>query len=471
MGLLDKIGTLLGMKMPNASIVDTGTLVGRSVSIVNGMAEHINEIGTYQEYREMRAGPTIALVRAVTTSAIRSADWMVESDDDVDDEIVAEVKTMIDELRPELLRNMVLSLDYGFQVIQLVWTTNAAGNMVIEWIKPIKPENVKKINVYESNGKLASVEILENGKPRILQAQEVLLTTYDGEGGDPFGRSRHENIRIYAWYPWRRAVQKNDSYMTKAAGVIPIIKYPMGDNLTADGQVITNSEIANRLLDNLPMGKGIALPTVLMNFAADALKQGAKIDDLMAWKIEYLDCKSGFGAEVLATMKHFEALQMRGWLCPERAAIEGTSGTKAEAEAHQGVMIDTAQEDASGFCREINRQIVDRYIVQNYGESYRGKVRVKATAIADDRRATLDTLAMAILTNPANIEIVERIVDMDALMDQVDIPKREKVVDIAENPAIEGAVEPTPEPPNETVKLSRAAKALATFMRKQVVDV
>jgi len=466
MGLLNFISQITGFG--GSKIVDTATLQGDNVVISGGIEHHINEIGTFEEYRQMRTGPTIALARAITHSAIRSADWLVESDDDVPEEVIKEYKVFFDGLRTEMLRNMMYSLDYGFQVIQIVWTIDDDGDAQVQRIKPIKPDLVAKINIFENTGKLASI-VLEGGK--VLEATEVVLVTYDSEGNDPFGRSRYENIRIYAWLPWKTAAKRCAQYMVKMAGVLPIIKYPMGENKTAKGETLNNSEIAGRMLDGLPLGKGIAIPTVLMNFAGDMKNSGAKIEDLMAWKVEFLDAKSGAGAEILDVMKHYESLQMRGLFVPERAAIEGSTGTKAEAEAHASVMIDTAQEDASGFADTFNKQLGDRWLVENFGESMRGKVRAKATAIADDRRAVLETILINYLNNPANIETVEQIVDFDALMDQADVPKREKVVDAAEPVEAPEAPAELPKPDPATVKLSRNANALARFMRKATAEV
>lgn len=442
--------------------VGVGQIVNDGASKViiggDGVAVHVNEIGTYADYREMRCGPTVSLAMAVVTSAIRSADWMTEADEDVPEEITAGYSAMMDELRADLMKNIVLSLSYGFQVIHTPWTMNADGKMVIERIKPIKPDDVKSIEIYDESGELKGVLLTDK---TYLPAEEVLLITYDGEGGNPFGRSRHENIRKYAYEPWKRAITRLDEYSIKSSGTIPIIHYPEGEVVTADGQTITNDKVAQIMLGHLPKGKGVVVPNTLMNFAGDALKQsGASLKELRAWSISFLQSSSGFGGELLQFIKHFEALQMRGWLVPERAAIEGTSGTKAEAEAHAGVMIDTAEEDADGFTRAINKQIANRYLVQNYGESYRGKVRTKAASIVDDRIKFLEQIALSVLTNPANIDILTSLVDFDAVLDGVNVPKIKEVANI------EDAKDPSaPAETPETTQLSRRGRTLSQFLR------
>jgi len=451
MGLIDTIKNLLGT-------ASTTTIYGSSAQVGSGYERYENTIGSFDDYREMRKSPTLAMARAIANSAIRSAEWIVEADDDAVAGAKEAVDSFTNNLRPHLIDLYQYALDYGFQAARTPWTMDENGQMVVERVKSIKPEDVKQIEIFENSGKIASVKLDKNEK---IEAENVLVLTYDGEGGDPFGRSRFENIRTYAFIPWRDWIKKMGQYANKAAGVIPIITFPPGTSIDENGQVINNSVVARKLLDNLPLGKGVAIPIELVPFAQEMMKMGMKYEDLMAWKITILDAKSGFGGEALSTVQHFEALQMRGFLLPERTALEGTTGTKAEAGEHADIMIATAEENSEDFVRQISDQLVQRFVVYNFGESQRTKIRLKAAPINDEARAIIKEILVPYLA--ANSDVLETAADVNDMMDRLGIPKKVEVVDVSQGAPTEptAPIEPTP-----TTKLSRVGRGIVDFLKR-----
>lgn len=379
--------------------------------------------GTFKEYRRMRNSPTIALAIAVATSAIRSSEWSFESDEGVEDWMVKFASDTILPLRSELVRQGAFSLHYGFQEVYTPLTMNKDGLFVPEFLRPILPEDVKSIEVDERSLKVTGITPTK-GDP--IDASDLIHFVHDSEGGNPFGRSRHENIREFAWEPWKNKSKRVADYCLKQASLIPIVEHPLGVS-QLEGVATDNSEIAQRILDYIPIGKGVRLPKILAPYAEQMIKNGAKPEEVMAWTIKFVECASGFGAEALELLKHDEALQMRGWLVPERTAIEGSNGTKAEAGEHANIMLETAQVDAEGIAQAVNDQLLQRLNVLNFGQSMKGKIRLKAAPINKERRAMLARIVEAFLTNPANYEVATSVFDLDGGMSELDLPKLRSV--------------------------------------------
>ncbi|GAG39291.1 unnamed protein product, partial [marine sediment metagenome] len=107
---------------------------------------------------------------------------------------------------------------------------------------------------------------------------------------------------------------------------------PPTEGKTSSGAVINNTDVAKGLLRDVGAGMGIHLPNELAPWAREYIKAGGNPRDVRAWTIEFLEVSLALGADFVAQKRHYESLFMRALLVPERAATEGQSGTKAEAE-------------------------------------------------------------------------------------------------------------------------------------------
>jgi len=422
--------------------------------------------GTLAEYRRMNCGPTIALAMAMTMSAIRSSEWSMKSKDGVPDQVTKAASEMIMPLRSELLRQAMFSLAYGFQTVHMPWKINSTGQFAPECLRPIMPEDLQDIEVDQYTYKPQMFCTKEAEFP----ATEVLHFAYDSEGANPFGRSRHENIREFAWGPWKDALLRMKEYTRKHASTVPIVTYPQGRG-KVNGTEYDNNDIAQLMLDTLPTQRGVRIPRVLIPGAEQLIKQGAKPEDLLAWSIKFIEAASGFGGELLPWVQHLESLQMRGWFVPEKAGIQGDNGGRAVADSHAGVMMDNAQDTARWIVKCINEQIIDKFVVLNFGSSLKGKVYLEAAAINEERKAFLSNIVTQVLVNPANIDLFLSTVDVDSAMDQTGVPKSQAVVDpaslIKSNPP--APVDPNaPKPP--TPPMSKRQQSLVTFLGRYTKD-
>lgn len=406
---------------------------------VSSTAPFLGEIlhtGTFSTYRKIRGNPTVALARMVATAPIRTASWSVEAKDEADDNMVALIQDQMNVLWPKLINDILTALDYGYAGFEKVWQVKD-GKLVYDKIKPLLVDNTS-ILVDE----YGNYRGLRQGKID-LGVEKSFIYTHDGEAGDLYGRSRHENIREDAWQPWLDAAAKRKAYITKTAGVIPVIEYPEGASRDESGAEKSNFDLAKAVLEKLGKGNGVAMPNVFAKYAGDLSRAGIDINQLKAWQISFLEPKGDHTAGYTETMRHLESLMMRGWLVPERTATEGQYGTKAEAGEHAEISLTVADILLLDIIRTVNSLVVDPLLVYNWGPAAKGLVYLQRAGLGAELKQFFRDIIKAVLVNPSNIDLLFGMVDIDALLDNAEVPKAAEVIDPAkinrsqpaENPA------------------------------------
>jgi len=392
------------------------TLVGFSAAPVRA----------YRTYRAMRNNPTIAIARMAATAPIRAASVSTEAPD-APDEMIDFIDECIVERFGDIVADALFSLDYGWKPFEKVWGARTWNGRQVIWLDKLKPLRVDDtiVLVDRLTGGFMG---LQQGDV-ILPAPNAFVVTHDGEDGNFYGRSRHENIREHAYQPWLDTLDRMGKYINKASGVIPMVRYAPGMAQDAAGTEKDTFELAKAALDQLGKGTGIVYPIALMKGYETLARAGANIADLMAWKIEFLEVQSGHGAEFIEMLRHFERLMLRGWHVPERTVAEGTTGTRADSESAGDVATLASEEVLSNIVQHVNWHIIDPLLALNFGEDARGMVQIKAAPLVDTRAAFLSRLAEAVFTNPGNIDLLLSMVDMDALLDQAGLPKSEGTID------------------------------------------
>jgi len=396
---------------------------------------------SFKTYRRMRTNPTIAMARAAATAPIKAADWSIDIMDDAPADAEALIEETVLPRRSEVMCELLKALDFGFRAFEKVWELED-GNMVLKRLKPLSPERSEIM--IDAHGNLLGVRqgttapmgrvtVSADGlSPQtaaspmgavFLPLSKVFLYSYDSEDGNWYGRSRHENIRESAWWPWQQTVNRLGVYIRKTSGVIPMIRYPVGSSKDKAGNEVANDEIAARVLDNIKSGTGVTMPQNLLKWAEDMLGQGMDPTALMAWSISFLEAKAGHGREYESTLRHFESLMVRGWLLPERSVVEGQFGTKAESAAHQDFAILMAEELLDDVIRQFNEQVIDPVLLLNFGDQAAGTVRIKPAPIQDKDRDFFRRIIESMLTDNRNLDLFNTLIDLEQMLDRTDVPK------------------------------------------------
>jgi len=385
--------------------------------------------GSYSTYRIMLSHPTVALVRASVFSPILASSWTFECDGE---RAPAEAQDLLqrtfERRRQTLLMDCLRCLDFGFQAFEPVYETDSEGYIAVMRCKPLLPE-LTMIEV-DAGGNTTG---LRNGDAT-LGMGEYLLVHNDVEGSNYYGRSRLENIRR-AWANYLAIEDQGYILDKKAAGIIPLIYFPADvrtpgtDDPNADGTDKSNFATARRLAADIKDGKGI----VMENFAGMASdmtpEMAASLADKSDWKISTVDIGSVGASQsaILEKLRYYDSMLVRGYLRSERSVIEAnTAGSRADSESHTASIADTDCDLVhTMIVEQINRQIVDEMLVQNFGESARGTAWIAAREIVDERRETTNKLLQAALSDPMiRGELFER-VDMDSLTQWTGIKMRE----------------------------------------------
>lgn len=386
-------------------------------------------------FDQMRTNPTIALARAVATMPIKTAEISFEAKDDAEDDAVKLVEDVIGSMWPRLLRQILLALDFGFAPFEKVWEVKEVDGkqrLVYRKVKQLKPHITEILQT--EDGSFAG---LKQGKVTIAP-QYCFLFSNDVEFGDLRGRSRHL-AALKPWWMWEQLCGKEGQYATKIAAILPQVEYPEGKSKDRNGTERDNFELAEMVINRMCQGKGVTMPNTLARYAQDMLRNGVDPSKLKAWVISFLETKGGAGAELGDRIRHKESLMLRGWLVPERSATEGQQGTKAEAETHGDLAVSVAGLLLKDIIADVNAYLVDPLLVYNFGADARGTVYITTGGISAEQAAFVRQIISTILTDPANLDLMLRVIDLDALLDQTGVPKRAEVVDV--DPAVAGARE------------------------------
>ncbi len=381
--------------------------------------------GTIRTYKLMRQNPTVALARMAATAPIRAADYAFVGKDATDEQVKL-LESMLAPQLPALIRNALLALDYGNKSFEKQYEfrefkTESGRTRPTLWLRRLNPLSIEATKIIVNpKGTFLGLR----NKDTNLASANSFVYTHDGEDCDLHGRPRHENIRLNAWKPWVDTLRRLGQYVTKASGVIPIVRYVPGEVRDIGGAKQEAHDMARQLIRQLGSGEGVIHPVVFAPWAEDLMQEGKfNLSDLLAWKIEFLEVKPGHGTEFIEMLKHYEALMLRGWLVPERAAVEGTEGTKAEAGVHGDLMTLVAEDVLSELLSQINDFIVDPILALNFGPDARGSVVIEAAPLVDKRALLVREIVKAVLINPANIDILLATVDLSAMVDQQGIPE------------------------------------------------
>lgn len=369
---------------------------------------------TMRTWREIRCDPTIALARMVLTMPIRqSTASVIASGDDI--ELTDTHQAIIDHaesLWARYVEDAAYSIDFGWQPFEVVWE-GSDGLLLPCKFKPLVQERTEILS--DLNGNLLG---LKNNDIE-LNLPNSLIVSYDAEAGDWFGRSIFLNV-IEAFEKYCETRAKCDQYLMNASGPIPVIYYPMG--CAEDGT--PHSDIAQRILENLGRGGGVTIPVSSDGIVEEMARMGIAMKDATAWRIDYIEASANKGGEYLAIIKHFESLMLRGMLVPERAAIEGSHGTLAEAEAHAG-LVETHQEYVLRVVAEGFRHVLQQACALNLGEDRKYDLDVRTEPLIDDKALMLRDILKQILTAPANFVEVSGLIDLEEIAESCGIPLRD----------------------------------------------
>jgi hypothetical protein len=378
---------------------------------------------TYATYRKMRFNPTIALARSVATAPLRASSISIESEN-VQQDITDFIDVQIKNFWPELLRNILFALDYGWQPFEKVWSVEN-GKYIYKKFKPLLVDKTQ-LNLDQKTGRFAGLK-QDNVN---LPPQNCYIFTNEQECDNFYGRSRHENIRTTAWLAWDKTLERFCKYLAKIAGITPMMKYPPGQSLDKTGATKENFDIATALLAALGRGDGIAMPDVPPKWIGDNLdalvRAGLDLSKLKAWEISFLETGRDHSQGFSTALRHLESMMMRGWLVPERVATEGQMGTKAESATQTETAMAISDVLFDDIIRSVNWYIVNPLLVYNFGPQYENKVYIKKGGLAPELQEFYRKVMERVLGEPINLGFFAQWTDIDVMLDTLQWPRKKQ---------------------------------------------
>lgn len=376
--------------------------------------------GTYANYRIMLSHPTLALARASVVSPVLASSWTYEADDnDAPKEAKELIQKTFDPMRVELLRQFLRAIDFGFQAAEVTWRDDKGFRK--PRAKFLLPD-LTDFRIDENTGDVAS--LVNRGQD--LPADQAAWFTYDREGDNHYGRARLENCRR-AWSNYLADEDQLYRLEQKTAGILPKVGFPSDSKTPADAKD-SNYERAKALANGLMSNRGVVFEN-MAGLSLDDVARNAELAGKSLWSIDVIDMGNTGPAQsgLLERLRYLDSMLVRGYLRSERSVIEAqTAGSRADAESHTATISDTDCDQLHADVTDaINRHMVDPMMAENFGPESVGTVRIVAREIVDERRAVMNQLLNAVLSDPqTKLEMFNRI-DMDTVIDYVGIKKRD----------------------------------------------
>lgn len=395
----------------------TPTLAGFSTAGVPGFAAP--DPGTFATYRAISSHPTVALAMRIVTAPVIANAWGWRSTNAAPAEAVEFARSNIDPMRVAMQTHGMAALVFGFAAFEKVWAIDG-GHIKLQTLKPLLPEMTSVL--LDSSGDYWGLQNKVAGQPpRDLPASKCFLYTYDGECGNAYGRSRHENIRA-TWSMAQQTATRLAQYQKKVAGVIAQLHYPEGMSRDAAGVERGNDLIAQEILEAVSMGKSVRFPNLFAS--VEDPTAAAALAGKSQWVLSQFDPGgSDYSGGLLNALGYYDKLLFRGWLRPERVGLEAAHGTRADAMEHSETAIVDSELIAQDFAASLNRQVVDDLLEQNYGQSARGTVWIEPSPISDTRNDNARALLTTLLAHPTAASAVVNQIDIPALLDDLDMPR------------------------------------------------
>ena len=379
------------------------------------------EPGTFDVYRRISAHPTVALVMRMVTAPIVANTWDWAARPGTPAKQVAAVRDCCGPLRAAAVADGLSALAFGFAAFEKVWATDGRGRVVVDRLKLLSPDHTTVL--VDDGGNVRGLRNQLPGQPpRDLLGSKAFLFTYDGGCGNPYGRSRHENVRA-TWGQALQTAERLAQYQKKVAGVIAQLHYPEGTSRDAAGVERGNDQVAQQILEAVSMGRSVRFPNLFAS--VDDPASAAELAGKSQWVLSQFDTGgSDHSAGLLATLGYYDKLLFRGWLRPERTGLEAEHGTRADAEQHADSSILDAELVDAAFAEAFNRQVVDEVLAVNFGPDARGAVWADPAPIADAKQQSAQAVLAALLANAATATAVAGRIDVDALLADLDVARR-----------------------------------------------
>jgi hypothetical protein len=374
--------------------------------------------GTFDVYRRISAHPTVALVMRIVAAPIVANTWDWKVRPGTPTAQVEFIKQTVGPLRTAVVNDAMRALVFGFAAFEKVWRP-AGDRMMLAKLKPLSPDGTTML--VDAGGNFRGVRNQLPGQPaRDLTGVKAFCYTYDGEYGNYYGRSRHENIRA-AWSMAMQTADRLAQYHKKVAGVIAQLHYPEGTSRDAAGVERSNDVVAQQILEAVSMGRSVRFPNLFASIEDPT--SAAELAGKSQWVLSQFELGgTDYSPGLLNALAYYDKLLFRGWLRPERVGLEALHGSKADSQQHSETGVVDAELVDADFAAAFNTGVVDDVLEVNFGPAARGAVRADPSPISDAKTTNALAVVTSLLHNAQTADRVASRIDIGAVLQDLDIP-------------------------------------------------
>jgi len=373
-------------------------------------------------WKRMRGNPTIAMARMAATSPILLQGLALEAKNDAPEEAVVYVQNYIKPLISKFIKDLLLALDFGYSAFEAIWGVKQSRFVPIK-LKYLDPSMT--VLEQDDNGRYLGI----TQQDIFLPEDATILYTYNLEGDNLYGNPRSENARL-AWSQWLDLVDLEGVYIQRVSNILPMVSFPSDESFeTEDGEKVSAYEAAVEIVENLKSLNGVVIPQSTMGKQAQALiNAGIDPAQLKPWTLDFAEVEGKHGDELSEVIRRKEVQMCRAWLMPERAILEGVHGTLAEAESQGAIGQNASQLVMNDILDVINKQLVAPALIYNFGDQHAESVKFTATQVKPEMFKFLSDLVLKSLDSPEKYNLLQTLIDIDAVADLLNLPKQEEVL-------------------------------------------
>jgi len=325
-------------------------------------------------YDEMRRDEQIKAALAFKKHAILAAGWDIVSPEGKPDdwEPAQFVDWNFDRLDGSVsdrIMAMLLELDYGFSIGELIWEQNEdpqfAGKWAIQDIVSIKPHSIRFQQ--DETGKVLEAIQWGMGEEIHIPVEKLVIMTYQGEWSNPFGRSDLEAC-YSAWWA-KDSANKWLSILLERFGIPPIFAMYNQNKYTEP-----TLDILKSIITNLQAGTAAIIPRT-------------DPTDVEMWTPELA---SQVANVFIPALDHYDRRIARGLLMP--SLLGATADQQVGSFARAQVVFDVFMFAVGALRAQVEEAINDQIIWRMMAANYPGEEeypRMKFKPLTQDARVTL----------------------------------------------------------------------------------
>lgn len=369
----------------------------------------------------MRRDSQVALGMSIVKYPITNLGFTVNCENPI---IKSAVKYMLKRIWSKMLRDMLLSLDYGFVSFEKVWAKikldidpgknqrKAKGKELIflKKLKPLHPTTVS-LELDDLNNIVAVKQVNFGKKDVTLDKTKHLHFIYQEEFGNLFGKSRMASA-YEPWY-WKTISTQFFLRWMERHSIPPYkVLYPNGKTITRTGEV-ANAEIAMKMAQAVSSYGNITVPS--------------KRDENgnLIWDIEGVNQSSQSLTLKEVIEEVWNVAIMRGLLIPDEKSIGGLNKDIATQ-----IFISTLGDFVELAQNKINEEIVKPFVYWNFSKEERQECFVNIDDIDFQKREEMRKLLSKVLDTSATF--IKQLgglpfnifPDLEKILETLDIPSK-----------------------------------------------